>query len=619
MSELLFLFAILIVLFLPGTVWNIVIRPGKMDALEKITEAAGASLALTGLVALFLNLAGQRISGGGVVGLYLTILTIGLLVILLRGTSFKFNAWYLLAAGAFLGVVAWRLYQVHDLALPVWVDPVHHTLLVRKIIEYGGLPPDWLPYLPVPMYYHYGFHVITAVFSFWSGLQPDQAVLLFGQVINALVAFSVYRLAKAAWGDVLRAGLAGLFTAFAFHMPAYYLSWGRYTLLAGLVVLPLAMAAALEVRRSPGDRFAWARLVLYSAAVCFCHFLAVGLLVLFFLVLLGAEILPVIQARSLRAARWQPFAAAALGALLAAPWLAHVWKYTQEMFAIQVPNPLDPTLTAASAWEYIVFLTGPERSHILLILAGIGLLVSLVRGSTRLIAVWGLLVAVLATPFGPRFNPFRPDHLAIVLFLPGSLMLSQLVVTLGEGLAAIIGRFIETLGRVRVKTIFATSLPLLIGLGLSLWGIWQTRDIVNPVTVLADSSDVKALNWINENMPPDARFFINATPWQGSIMRGTDGGFWIMPITGRFTVALPVAYAFGDSEDVQGFLDWSKRAGEITQCDQDFWSLVKDANLDAAYIRDGAGNLQRQSLESCRGVDKIYDREGVSIYKLIPY
>ena len=618
MSDILFFFAILIVLFLPGTVWNIVVRPGKLDPLEKITEAAGASLALTGLVALFLFLAGLRISAGGVIGLYLTILTIGLLVVLLRGASFKFNAWYLLAAGAFLVVVTWRLYQVHDLALPVWVDPVHHTLLVRKIIEYGGLPPDWLPYLPVPMYYHYGFHVITAVFSFWSGLQPDQAVLLFGQVINALVAFSVYRLAKAAWGDVLRAGLAGLFTAFAFHMPAYYLSWGRYTLLAGMVVLPLAMAAALEVRRSPGDRFAWARLVLYSAAVCFCHFLAVGLLVLFLLVLLGAALATAARARSVRNVRWQPFAAAALGALLVAPWLARVWNYSQQMFAIQVPNPLDPTLTNPSTWEYIVFLTGPERSHILLIAAGVGLLLGLIQGRARLIAVWGLLVAILATPFGPRFDPFRPDHLAIVLFLPGSLLLAELVVTAGEGLAALIGRFKESLGSMRVKTLFATVLPLVIGAGLSLWGIWQTRDIVNPVTVLANSSDVKALNWINENMLPDARFFINATPWQGQIYRGTDGGFWIMPITGRFTVAPPVAFGFGNSEDVQRFLGWSKRASEITQCDQDFWSLVKDANLDSAYIHDGAGNLQRQALESCRGVDKIYDREGVSIYKLTP-
>ena len=469
------------------------------------------------------------------------------------------------------------------------------------------------------MYYHFGFHVITAAFSFWSNLQPDQAVLLFGQVLNALVAFSVYRLAKAAWGDALRAGLAGLFTAFAFHMPAYYLSWGRYTLLAGMAVLPLAMAAALEVRRSPGDRYAWARLALYSAAVCFCHFLAVGLLALFFLVLLGAELVSVLRARSVRSMHWQPFAAAAVGALLAAPWLARVWDFTHQIFAVQVPDPLDPALTASSAWEYLVFLTGPERSHILLIAAGVGLLFGLIHGRARLIAVWALLVAFLATPFGPRFEPFRPDHLAIVLFLPGSLLLAELLAAVGKGLAGLAGKIAPVNGNNRIKPLFSTALPLAVGAGLALWGIWQTQDIVNPVTVLANSADVKALKWVDENMPTDARFFINGTPWQGPIIRGTDGGFWIMPITGRFTVVPPVAYGFGDSEDVQRFLDWSTAASKITRCDQDFWSLVKDANLTAVYIRDGVGNLQRQSLESCRGVDKIYDKEGVSIYKLYPY
>ena len=134
MTDLLFFFAILIVLFLPGIAWNIVVRPGKMDPMEKFTEAAGASLALTALVAFLLFLADLRISAGGMVALYLAILTIGLLVGLLRGMTLKFNAWYLLAAGAFLGVVTWRLYQLHDLVLPVWVDPVHLTCRSRCTI-----------------------------------------------------------------------------------------------------------------------------------------------------------------------------------------------------------------------------------------------------------------------------------------------------------------------------------------------------------------------------------------------------------------------------------------------------------------------------------------------------
>ncbi len=34
------------------------------------------------------------------------------------------------------------------------------------------------------------------------------------------------------------------------RMPAYYLSWGRYTLTIGMIFLPLAMSVALRLLRS---------------------------------------------------------------------------------------------------------------------------------------------------------------------------------------------------------------------------------------------------------------------------------------------------------------------------------------------------------------------------------
>ena len=57
------------------------------------------------------------------------------------------------------------------------------------------------------------------------------------------------------------AALAALLVGFVFQMPAYYLTWGRFTLLTGLVVLGPAMAAALDVFKGPDRRdafgFAW--------------------------------------------------------------------------------------------------------------------------------------------------------------------------------------------------------------------------------------------------------------------------------------------------------------------------------------------------------------------------
>ena len=660
MNPLQFFAALLIVLFLPGAAWQAFFRPDRLDPFEKLAEIAGSSLALTGLAALYMFLLGVRLDAGGLAGLYGALLALGALAAWHWNWRPRLTGWGLLAGGAFLGLAAWRLYQARDLALPSWVDSVHHTLLVRRFVEYGGMAPDWLPYLPVPMYYHYGFHILAASFTAWSSFEPAQAVLVLGQVLNACVAFSVYRLGKVLSGRRLVAALAAGFTAVGFHMPAYYLTWGRYPLLAGLVVLPLAMAAALEVQREPRRREAWARLILYSAAVCFCHFLAVGLLGLFLLVLLAEQAIGWLRHRALRQVNWQPFAAAGLGGLAALPWLWRVWSYTQSMFSVDIANPLDPAVTSAGAWEYLVSLTGPYRSHVLIALAAAGLVVTLVwSGGMRRAALWGLLVAFLATPLGPRFNPFRPDHLAIVLFLPGSLTLANLLVQFGaqvEGLAAWAwaswkqrtapllsaqpdadstvavdvgeSESAEPAGALQASDAsvpqlpgawqlgLSLALPALIGLGLAAWGIWDTRDIVNSVTVIANAADVKALRWVAQNTPADARFFINSTVWMGQTYRGEDGGYWLLPYTGRFSVVPPAAYGWGTREDVLQVIEWDRRASEVKSCDEAFWSLAADARLGYAYLREGVGSLQPSALEDCSGAERLYQADGVSIYRL---
>jgi hypothetical protein len=300
------------------------------------------------------------------------------------------------------------------------------------------------------------------------------------------------------------------------------------------------------------------------------------------------------------------------------------------MFAVKIPDPLD-TAKANDVWSYVVYLTGPQRSHILLGLAGVGLLLGLVHGRARLLAMWALLVAFLATPYGPRFTPFRPDHLAIVLFLPGSLLLAELLATGGEAAGKLWQAFATPEGSFKegistpLNSVFTKAmskiaiwLPLLIGLGISGWGMWETRDIVNPVTVLVQPADLVALRWVEQNTPTTARFFINGTPWMGAQYRGVDGGFWLQPFTGRFSVIPPIAYSWGARVDVLRFLDWSKRAGAVTTCDDKFWSLVSDARLDYIYLRADVGNLQPAALEGCERVDKVFDQGGVLIYHLNP-
>jgi hypothetical protein len=214
--------------------------------------------------------------------------------------------------------------------------------------------------------------------------------------------------------------------------------------------------------------------------------------------------------------------------------------------------------------------------------------------------------------------------MAIVLFMPASLLLAGLLVGLGKELERLylwlsqkFLKGVKTLGRVRRQILLvAWLLPVLAGAGLAVWGIWETRDIINPVTVLVTPADVTALKWTDANTPADARFFINGTSWQGKIYRGVDGGYWLLPETGRFSVIPPAAFGWGQADLIQRFVDYSKRAGEVKTCDEAFWSLVRDASLTHVYMREGVGSLQPSALAGCTGLEQLYAQDGVAIYAI---
>lgn len=605
---LLALIALILVLILPGAVWLLWARPPRGDVLEWLLEAAASSLSLTALLGMLLSLLGIRLTAFSLASLYGLLLLGWVAVKVWQGRRIRLRAQNLLMIGALLGFIAWRLYQARALVLPAWVDSVHHTLLVRLMLERGGVPGDWLPYLPVEMFYHYGFHISAAVFSFFSRIDPPQAVLVFGQVLNALVSLAVYRLGKALFRDVKRAAIASLLVGFAFLMPGYYVSWGRYTLLTGLIVLSAAVAAALDVQRAPASRNAWARLALYSCGVCFCHFLAVGLLALFLLVMAVFALVKAARSRTWKAFTWQPFAAAAAGALAASPWLGRVWYYNSQSFSVNLANPFDPTQAQAAQGllDYLLYLVGPWRGHVLLLLAGVGVLLAIKKPGLRLLAVWMLLMTWLATPWGLRFEPFRPDHLAIVLFLPASLLCAEVLAGASEALSKVWRKEAGTVG-----------LVLAAG-GLLLWGLIDSRDVLNPVTNFITADDTSALAWIERNTSPAARFYVNTTPWQWMLYRGVDGGYWIAPATGRATLLPPAAYGWGSRQYIDAMTETMKRATQVTGCSEDFWALVNENYLTHIYLRELAGSLQPEGLAGCAGIQPIYKQGRVWIYEIEP-
>jgi hypothetical protein len=420
LSSIWSLLAGVIVLVLPGLAWQAWFGQDtpagqppaagpRPDPASRLADAIGLSMALTALAALATFLFGLRLTGWIVAAVYL--LLAGLTAagwIRHRSRPWRWPPRpvsllvllpLLATLSLFLIVIAWRLGQAASLVLPAWVDSIHHVLIVRVILEQGAIPANLQPYLPVPFYYHFGFHAVGAVFAFLTRLAPDQAVVVLGQVINAAVCLSVYRLGKSFWKDPLRPLGAALLVAFFAHMPAYYLTWGRYTLLAGLLLLPVAMAQAVEMKNGPVRKEAVARLAVLTGGLLLTHYLAAILLALFLGVLAAEQAALLLRQRSrpqpeagqdspspLRTSlELQPvwaawLAGAGLGLLIALPWLWRIWHFNSLSFQVNLVLDSPDEVYFPDYINYLWYLSGPRRNYLLLALGGLGALLALVPG-----------------------------------------------------------------------------------------------------------------------------------------------------------------------------------------------------------------------------------------------
>src|SRR5207245_7770892 len=100
------------------------------------------------------------------------------------------------------------------------------------------------------------------------GVPPPDAVVAAGQVLSAAAAPAAFLLTRLYGASVLGALAAAATAGLVSMMPAYYVSWSRFTQLAGLVAAPAWLLLARRAGTGPGPAIAAG---LASAAMLFVH------------------------------------------------------------------------------------------------------------------------------------------------------------------------------------------------------------------------------------------------------------------------------------------------------------------------------------------------------------
>jgi len=610
----------------------------ETEPLEHLALVVGLSLALVPLALLFCSVLGIVLNGTRVL-IAAVALSVGALW-RLASTGFRdLKRWLrpadrpFIVAFLFIFLVSLvvRFIHIRNLVVPAWIDSVHHTLITQLIVAQGGVPQSYEPLLPIGQFiYHFGFHSLIAVFHWLTGLEIPRAMLVVGQVINGLMGLSAYLLVKCLTGRRLAGLFGALIVGVISTMPAYYVSWGRYTQLTGLALLPTAIVFTMKgvgaktARRGlPNPRPPTSNLQLPIAAVsvaglALTHYRVLILYGCFLLAYLLYETLtrshggtrkhgsPVSPCSVLR--YWGRAAMVCLLAvLLTLPWLMNLAR------ALLPLATLPSRMQGAPSYNVVPYdLIVLRRNRELIALSIGGLLWGLYQRERAVIltALWVIIAALVANPTILGFPStwlINNASLAISLFVPLAILGGYFLASLQSPTSNL---------QPPASNLKWLILTIVIAL-VALWGAGGMLAIVNPSTVLATQDDVAAMDWIRRHVPSDARFLINVRHWQGGTYVGTDGGYWIPLLTGRDTILPPAIYIYGSAEYVKGINDLAEAVVAIESFDEESTrQLLEDSGVTHVYIGARGGSITPQMLMGSPYYWPVYSNGAVWIFQL---
>ncbi len=599
---------------LPGWALLALVFPawGRLAWLEKLGLAAGFGLALYPLLILWTSLIGLRL---GTLYAWLPPLA-GLATLAWAGVKQGRRlpapgnpGWLRRAAGSVLGLVRslravdfaslailgllffTRFWSIRTLEAPMWGDSYQHTVITQLFLDHGGLFSSWQPYADLVTFtYHYGFHSAAAVFAWMTGVAAPRAVLWTGQILNFLAVIALYplilKIGRNSW-----AGAAGLLVAgLLAPVPMAYVNWGRYTQLAGQVILPAALYfawASLEGAKTDRRSASLASLAFGGLALTHLRVWIIGL------AFLPALLLLCLRKEAIRAWLGQALWIGVGAGLLSLPWLLNTLSgKILAIFSKQISTPASQVSAYTQEYNQVgdLLFYLPVGLWLLLPLALAWGLWRREKG-IALFATWGFIVLLITNPHWlglPGSGSISNFTIFIAIYILAALLL-------GPAAGWLTGVW-EGQGSTRRAWMGWNVLLALALIVLGSWGAWQRlREVRSLPYSLVGRPDVRAAAWIRSHTPDNARFLVNSfEAFGGTAIVGSDGGWWLPILTGRRTNLPPLNYAFEQGPDP----DYRTRVNEFARAvaangitHPDTLALLRESGISYLYVGQQQGQV----------------------------
>ena len=508
--------------------------------------------------------------------------------------------WVLL--GVLILGFAVRFLAIRDMTFPLWVDSSRHALITAVMANSGKTISSYAPFLPVERFpYHYGFHTLSASIQLLSNWELPRLLLYLGQTLNALVPLAIF---AAIWLLTRQrsAGLVGaLLVALPFFFPAYYATWGRFTQLTAVLVLPILLAFTwLLIRDGQVGKRLWWLVGVLAAGLFLIHFRVflyyLPFVLIVWLISLGRN------GRSL-------FAAAGFSAVLALPRLMELLRATNPV------RRIGRTITNYNTFPLNYYNTGWEPQFIWL--AGACLLFALLALLFR--KRWAILPLALAMWVGALFLLLAGDYLGLpeTSLVNLNSMYILLFIPLAMVLGVVAGQIWAWLQR-RHWSYRSVGYLLVGGLvaGVLLLGVRQQISVLNPQTVLALPEDVPALRWVESELPDDALIAVNSWKWLGETWAVSDGGGWIVPTTGLITTTPPIDYTYNADyfRDIREFNAGAQEISDWSTPESAAW--LREQGVTHIFVGKRGGFFDPAKLKDNSELEELYAYNGVFVFAL---
>lgn len=469
-----------------------------------------------------------------------------------------------------------RLAYIRNIFVPQYFDSVAHVRISRIILN-GIQSSTFFKSISeaVPTYYHIGFHLIISFLAFALNVDIIRLVLVFGQIILALLPVPVFFFVWLESNSKRAAFLSALLASFTWYMPGFAINWGKYPMLTGLFFGEVVLFYAYTLRFSKKK--------IHSHSVLFFFFLVVGILVtlathsrmFFFLLVSGISYF--LASKSIKLPRLHQFSII-VGSILSILVLGAL-IYQDALLQLT----LEPYCSSQ----------GRNYTALILLLSLFALKKFPRWFYYTLFFISGIFLC-LFIPADKFFNISNQTLLdrpfvETILYFPLALMG-------GLGFAG----FSEEIKKRFFQKKRLVDLILFFTLGFSTFFLLKNYQFYpSPCCTLVESSDISAMEWIMQNLSGNAKILVAADllevvpKTKTNILVGSDAGVWIPYLTGR--EAVPYLYS-------SDFSSSQKRR------------LLCQDKIDYVYLGSKALSFNQTLINSPKWYKEILSLSGVRLY-----